>query len=61
MVRQWQEFFYEERYIATPMINPDFVKLADAYGIPAIRVTHARTRSRRRCAPGARASKGPGR
>lgn len=39
MVRQWQEFFYEERYLATPLVNPDFVKLADAYGIPARRVT----------------------
>ncbi len=39
MVRQWQEFFYEERYYATPMFNPDFVKLAEAYGIPAMRVT----------------------
>jgi acetolactate synthase-1/2/3 large subunit len=39
MVRQWQEFFYEERYHATPMVNPDFVKLADAFGIPAMRVT----------------------
>jgi acetolactate synthase-1/2/3 large subunit len=38
-VRQWQEFFYEERYQATPMVNPDFVKLAEAYGIPAVRVT----------------------
>jgi acetolactate synthase-1/2/3 large subunit len=38
MVRQWQEFFYEERYNASPMVNPDFCKLADAYGIPAIRV-----------------------
>jgi acetolactate synthase-1/2/3 large subunit len=39
MVRQWQEFFYEERYQATPMFNPDFVALAQAYGIPAMRVT----------------------
>src|SRR5581483_7507888 len=39
MVRQWQEFFYEERYNATPMLSPDFCKLADAYGIPSIRVT----------------------
>ncbi|MBN2470425.1 MAG: biosynthetic-type acetolactate synthase large subunit [Anaerolineae bacterium] len=39
MVRQWQEFFYEERYNATPMHNPDFIKLAEAYGIPARRVT----------------------
>ncbi|GAB4439541.1 MAG: biosynthetic-type acetolactate synthase large subunit [Anaerolineae bacterium] len=38
MVRQWQEFFYEERFHATPLVNPDFVKLADAYGIPARRV-----------------------
>jgi len=40
MVRQWQEFFYEERYNATPMHNPDFCKLAEAYGIAAIRVTN---------------------
>jgi acetolactate synthase-1/2/3 large subunit len=39
MVRQWQEFFYEERYQATPMVNPDFVKLADAFGIPGMRVS----------------------
>jgi acetolactate synthase-1/2/3 large subunit len=38
MVRQWQEFFYDKRYAATPMLNPDFVKLAGAYGIPACRV-----------------------
>ncbi len=39
MVRQWQEFFYEERYHATPMFSPDFVKLAAAFDIPAMRVT----------------------
>jgi len=39
MVRQWQEFFYEERYHATPMGSPDFCKLADAYGIPNLRIT----------------------
>jgi acetolactate synthase I/II/III large subunit len=39
MVRQWQEFFYEKRYAATPMLSPDFVKLAEAYGIAAERVT----------------------
>jgi acetolactate synthase-1/2/3 large subunit len=33
MVRQWQEFFYESNYQATPLLNPDFGKLADAYGI----------------------------
>lgn len=40
MVRQWQEIFYEERYHATPMYNPDFCKLAEAFGIPSMRVTH---------------------
>ncbi len=34
MVRQWQEFFFEKRYSAVDMLNPDFVKLAAAYGIP---------------------------
>jgi acetolactate synthase-1/2/3 large subunit len=38
MVRQWQEFFYERRYSATPMISPDFVKLADAHGLAGMRV-----------------------
>ena len=33
MVRQWQEFFYERRYAATPMSSPDFVKLAEAFGL----------------------------
>ncbi len=39
MVRQWQEFFYGRRYAATPILSPDFVKLADAYNIKALRVT----------------------
>ena len=30
MVRQWQEFFYESNYEATPLLNPNFVKLAEA-------------------------------
>jgi acetolactate synthase-1/2/3 large subunit len=34
MVRQWQEFFYESNYEATPLVSPDFVKLAEAHGIP---------------------------
>jgi acetolactate synthase-1/2/3 large subunit len=38
MVRQWQEFFYEKRYAATPISSPDFVTLASAYGIPGHRV-----------------------
>ncbi|HLY43826.1 MAG TPA: biosynthetic-type acetolactate synthase large subunit [Terracidiphilus sp.] len=33
MVRQWQEFFYDSNYEATPLVSPDFVKLADAHGI----------------------------
>jgi acetolactate synthase-1/2/3 large subunit len=39
MVRQWQEFFYDKRYASTPMLSPDFVKLAEAYGIAGHRVT----------------------
>jgi acetolactate synthase-1/2/3 large subunit len=39
MVRQWQEFFFEKRYSAVEMLNPDFVKLAEAYGIPGRRIT----------------------
>jgi acetolactate synthase-1/2/3 large subunit len=34
MVRQWQEFFYDRNYAATPLVSPDFVKLADAHGMP---------------------------
>ena len=48
MVRQWQEFFHDKRYAATPMLSPDFVKLADAYDIPAHRVEVARRRGVRR-------------
>jgi acetolactate synthase-1/2/3 large subunit len=39
MVRQWQEFFYERRYAATPLSGPDFVKLAEAFGIRGHAVT----------------------
>lgn len=39
MVRQWQEFFYEKRYAATPMKSPDFVKIAEAMGLKGLRVT----------------------
>jgi acetolactate synthase-1/2/3 large subunit len=53
MVRQWQEFFYERNYEATPLLNPKFGQLAEAYGIksitvkqrseviPAVRAAHA--------------------
>jgi len=39
MVRQWQQFFFERRYAFTPITGPDYLKLAEAYGIPAKRVT----------------------
>jgi acetolactate synthase-1/2/3 large subunit len=39
MVRQWQEFFYEKRYAATPISGPDFKKLAEAFGIQGMTVT----------------------
>jgi acetolactate synthase I/II/III large subunit len=39
MVRQWQEFFYERRYTGTPMLSPDFVKLAEAHRLTGMRVT----------------------
>jgi len=40
MVRQWQELFYERRYVDTKLWNPDFVKIAEAYDIPGVRVKH---------------------
>jgi acetolactate synthase-1/2/3 large subunit len=33
MVRQWQEFFYDRNYESTPLLSPNFAKLAEAYGI----------------------------
>lgn len=39
MVRQWQELIYEKRYFGTKLYNPDFVKIAEAYGIKGRRVT----------------------
>jgi acetolactate synthase I/II/III large subunit len=41
MVRQWQEFFYDRNYESTPLVSPDFVKLADAHGI-AGKAVHTR-------------------
>jgi acetolactate synthase I/II/III large subunit len=43
MVRQWQEFFYERRYAATPLLSPDFVTIAAAYGLPAAAVADRRS------------------
>ncbi len=43
MVRQWQELFYDKRYSHTSLhCSPDFVKLAEAYGIKGMRITTAR-------------------
>ncbi|HEY8104726.1 MAG TPA: biosynthetic-type acetolactate synthase large subunit [Gemmatimonadales bacterium] len=41
MVRQWQQFFHGRRYSATPIWSPDYVKLAEAYGVPGWRVAAA--------------------
>ena len=41
MVRQWQQFFHGGRYSNTPIWSPDYVKLAEAYGIPGFRVRQA--------------------
>ncbi|MEM8889836.1 MAG: thiamine pyrophosphate-dependent enzyme, partial [Bacteroidota bacterium] len=38
MVRQWQQLFFDRRYSFTELTNPDFVKIAEGYGIPAQRV-----------------------
>ena len=38
--RQWQELLYERRFVASPLYGPDFVKIAEAYGIPGARVRH---------------------
>lgn len=37
-VRQWQAMFFNRRYSFTPMMNPDYMKIAEAYGIAARRV-----------------------
>jgi acetolactate synthase-1/2/3 large subunit len=42
MVRQWQELFFEGRYESTRLLNPDFVMLAEAYGVQGWRVTRLR-------------------
>ncbi len=40
MVRQWQEMFFDGHIKEVPMPGPDYVKLANAYNIPALRVEH---------------------
>ena len=37
-VRQWQAMFFNRKYSFTPMLNPDYIKIASAYDIPAKRV-----------------------
>ncbi|MCE5258964.1 MAG: biosynthetic-type acetolactate synthase large subunit [Chloroflexi bacterium] len=39
MVRQWQELFYQSNYSGTPILGPDFAKLAEAYGIRGITIS----------------------
>jgi len=39
MVRQWQQLFFDERYSETPMMNPDFVAIAKAYGIAGQKIS----------------------
>ena len=39
MVRQWQQMYYESRYSETPISSPDYIKIADAYGLNGQRVT----------------------
>ena len=39
MVRQWQELFYDKNYASTKLVNPDFCKIAQAYGIESHRIT----------------------
>lgn len=52
MVRQWQEFFYDGRYSSTPLLGPDFVKLAEAFGIAGRKVSR-----RAEVAPAVRAAR----
>jgi len=52
MVRQWQEFFYDKRYVATPLVAPDFSALANAFGIHGERIT-----TRTKVAPTIRAAR----
>ncbi|MDY6876208.1 MAG: biosynthetic-type acetolactate synthase large subunit [Chloroflexota bacterium] len=46
MVRQWQELFYDQRYESTNLLNPDFIRLVEAYGIHGWQVTDPEDTSR---------------
>ena len=39
MVRLWQDMFYNKRYASTALVNPDFLKIADGFGITSKRVS----------------------
>jgi acetolactate synthase-1/2/3 large subunit len=39
MVRQWQQLFFEKRYSFTELHNPDFIMIANGFGMPAHKVT----------------------
>jgi acetolactate synthase-1/2/3 large subunit len=39
MVRQWQDMFFKKRYASTEMVNPDFLKIAEGFSIPAKKVS----------------------
>jgi acetolactate synthase-1/2/3 large subunit len=57
MVRQWQELMHDRRYSSVNMSSPDFVKLADAFGIKGFRARNMQ--EARECIEAARAHKGP--
>ncbi|MEY4105794.1 MAG: biosynthetic-type acetolactate synthase large subunit [Bacteroidota bacterium] len=40
MVRQWQQLFFERRYSAVELQNPDFIKIAEGFGVPGRKITH---------------------
>ena len=39
MVRQWQELFFDGRYASTELVNPDFLKIADGFGVPGKQIS----------------------
>ncbi len=41
MVRQWQQLFFDKRYSAVELENPDFIKIADGFGVPGRKITDA--------------------
>jgi len=39
MVRQWQELFFDGRYASTELVNPDFLKISDGFGVPGKQIS----------------------